>query len=255
MRPGDGWQNANPGTSEPGNLFYNLTDNTRRPILLHRPFRSVAELGYVFRDSPGKTLSFFDGSSGDSALLDFFAVSDAPTVTVGRTNLNSQPPLVQPPPTTAPPSLVQEALLSNTIEPFDSSSPFSNPATLATNYNNYAFTLATTSTPPTPTSTMPLTTAQLANFIASAGGANVTANGLDSIKYHQEAVARALADSSQTRTWNLLIDVVAQTGRYPNTATTLDNFIVEGEKRYWLSVAIDRYTGKIIDEQLEANND
>jgi hypothetical protein len=49
-----------------------------------------------------------------------------------------------------------------------------------------------------------------------------------------------------------MIDVIAQSGRYPPTAAGLGDFIVEGEKRYWLHVAIDRFTGEIIDQQLEA---
>jgi hypothetical protein len=48
-----------------------------------------------------------------------------------------------------------------------------------------------------------------------------------------------------------MIDVIAQTGRYPPNAASLVNFVVEGEKRYWLHVAIDRFTGQIIDQQLE----
>jgi hypothetical protein len=48
-----------------------------------------------------------------------------------------------------------------------------------------------------------------------------------------------------------MIDVIAQTGRYPPNAASLANFVVEGEKRYWLHVAIDRFTGQIIDQQLE----
>ena len=49
-----------------------------------------------------------------------------------------------------------------------------------------------------------------------------------------------------------MIDVIAQSGRYPPTATSLANFVVEGEKRYWLHVAIDRFTGEVVDQQLEA---
>ena len=63
---------------------------------------------------------------------------------------------------------------------------------------------------------------------------------------------RALIDAGQTRTWNLMIDVIAQSGRYPQTAATLADFVVEGEKRYWLHIAIDRFTGEVIDQQLEA---
>jgi hypothetical protein len=71
----------------------------------------------------------------------------------------------------------------------------------------------------------------------------------------QEVVARALGDTCQTRTWNLMIDVIAQSGRYSPIATNLSDFVVEGEKRYWLHVAIDRFTGEVIDQQLELVNE
>ena len=71
------------------------------------------------------------------------------------------------------------------------------------------------------------------------------------VKVRREAVARALSTVSQTRTWNLIIDVIAQSGRYPPTATDLAQFVVEGEKRYWLHVAIDRFTGEVVDQELE----
>jgi hypothetical protein len=74
-------------------------------------------------------------------------------------------------------------------------------------------------------------------------------------KETRESVIRALCDSTQTRTWNLMIDVIAQSGRYPPNATSLANFVVEGEKRYWLHIAIDRFTGEVIDQQLEAVNE
>jgi hypothetical protein len=50
----------------------------------------------------------------------------------------------------------------------------------------------------------------------------------------------------------LLIDLIAQTGHYPPSSNNLANFVVEGEKRYWLHVAIDRFNGEVIDQQLEA---
>jgi len=31
----------------------------------------------------------------------------------------------------------------------------------------------------------------------------------------------------------------------------LSDFIVEGEKRYWLHIALDRFTGQVIDRQIE----
>lgn len=72
------------------------------------------------------------------------------------------------------------------------------------------------------------------------------------IKRRREAVVRALADVGDTRTWNLLIDLIAQSGRFPRTASSLDSFQVEGERHYWLHVAIDRFTGKVIARKLEA---
>src|SRR5207248_5510666 len=71
-------------------------------------------------------------------------------------------------------------------------------------------------------------------------------------KEARECVIRAFSDACQTRTWNLTIDVIAQSGRYPPNASSLANFVVEGEKRYWLHIAIDRFTGEVIDQQLEA---
>jgi hypothetical protein len=60
---------------------------------------------------------------------------------------------------------------------------------------------------------------------------------------------------SQTRTWNLLIDVVAQSGRYPSNASTLAGFLVEGEQHYRVHVTIDRFTGQVIDKQIEVVNE
>jgi hypothetical protein len=58
----------------------------------------------------------------------------------------------------------------------------------------------------------------------------------------KNTVARALAEVGQTRTWNLLIDVIAQTGKYKLNSQDLtgSNFVVEGEKRYWLHIALGR---------------
>jgi hypothetical protein len=54
----------------------------------------------------------------------------------------------------------------------------------------------------------------------------------------------------------LLIDVIAQTGRFPPNATSLTNgFVVNGEQHYWVHVAIDRFTGWVIDKQIEVVNE
>jgi len=59
----------------------------------------------------------------------------------------------------------------------------------------------------------------------------------------KETIARSLAEVGQTRTWNLFIDVIAQTGRYAPDTTNINQankFTVEGEKRYWLHIALGR---------------
>jgi hypothetical protein len=35
----------------------------------------------------------------------------------------------------------------------------------------------------------------------------------------------------------------------------LSDFIVEGEQRYWVHVAIDRFTGQVLDRQIEPVNE
>jgi len=227
-RPADAWLN---GAS--ANLFRDYTDVHRRPVIPQHPFRTLGELGYVFRDSPWKTLSFFDESSGDGALLELFAVADQPALTAGRVNLNSRQ------------SLTQKALLSGSGQNFDGSNPLAAPDALAAAYQTFALTAGI------PTTNLPVSLGDLPKFLSSSDLNAAYSTSSNPIKNRREALVRALAGSSQTRTWNLLIDVVAQTGKYSPAATSLDQFIVEGQRRYWLSVAIDRYTGKILTQQLE----
>ena len=84
-----------------------------------------------------------------------------------------------------------------------------------------------------------LTRADVARLVAVAGGS------IDSDATHwqqREAIARALAEVGGTRSWSLLVDVIAQTGKYKPNAPDLtgSNFVVEGEKRYWLHIALSR---------------
>ena len=85
--------------------------------------------------------------------------------------------------------------------------------------------------------------------------ANETGLGASVPKTQRESIARALGETGQTRTWNLLIDVIAQSGHYPPNANTLAGFMVEGEQHYWVHVAIDRFTGQVIDKQIEVVNE
>ena len=79
-----------------------------------------------------------------------------------------------------------------------------------------------------------MTRAIAARLVAAGGSA------IGTTQEQKESIARALAEVGQTRTWNLFIDVIAQTGHYGPNAQNLTDFIPEGEKRYWLHIALGR---------------
>ncbi|HEY8898826.1 MAG TPA: hypothetical protein VIM61_00225 [Chthoniobacterales bacterium] len=234
------------------------TPSESRPIILNRPFRSVAELGAVFSGTPWKNLNFVFPESGDSALLDVFCVnemSDPSGMVAGKFDLNtSQVPVVKAiiegayqnelsanasfggannvvADTTA--EAVANSLVRRTNSTSAGQGPFTNVADLvgyyiggATNYNAYqGFGRDIETISPKPT-TWP-------------------------IQRYTEAAVRALSNTGQTRVWNLMIDVIAQSGKIPAGGTDLAKFAVDGEKRYWVHLAIDRFTGKVLDKQVE----
>ena len=206
---------SSPTTAPAGN-------NPDRPIVLNRPFRSVAELGYVFRDQPFKTLDFFSDKSADAGLLDLFCVSENTSgLRAGVINLNSQN-------AAAMASLLSGAATREQL----ASQPTLGATTAGTIASNLA--AATASAP-------------LQNKAALAAFTCTQTNSLGSGKAGLETIARTLADVGQTRTWNLLAHVVAQSGRW----NPQGGFIVEGQKTVWNSLAIDRPQAKIIDQQSE----
>ena len=61
--------------------------------MMNRPFRSVGEMAYAFRDQPFRTLSFSSSNSADAGLLDLFTTnvySASSGIRGGITNLNSR---------------------------------------------------------------------------------------------------------------------------------------------------------------------
>ena len=48
----------------------NCVGDPVRPVMMNRPFRSVGEMAYAFRDQPFRTLNFSSASSPDAGLLD-----------------------------------------------------------------------------------------------------------------------------------------------------------------------------------------
>jgi hypothetical protein len=206
------------------------TDFVDRPQILNRPFQSMAELGQVFRDQPWKTLDFGDFITtavpgADAGLLDIFTLHEA-SMEAGKTSLNTR----QKPVLTAILSGATKRLADGT--------------TAINTTQRSQIVDALVALQPMVRKTDLLT--------GLAGNATVTGLGT---KEARELVIRAFSDALQTRTWNLMIDVVAQSGRYPTNASTLAGFLVEGEQHYWVHVAIDRFTGQVIDKQIEVVNE
>ncbi len=219
-------------------------------MILNRPFLSVGELGYAYSGMEWRSLDFSSPQSGDSGLLDLFTLNDTENVNQqsmisGVLNINTHNP-----------SVLQAMISGGLINGLDSTGAGITSADAQTMAN--AIVTETTTNKPL------LNRAELATRVASLPSIKTAlAAGTPAVvtKDRREAVVRALAEPADTRTWNLLIDLVVQAGRYPTTAVAartqaaLSQFDVQGERRYWLHVAIDRYTGKVIDEQLELIHD
>jgi hypothetical protein len=249
-----------------------------RPIILHRPFRSVAELAYVFSDTPWRNLDFFTPESGFSALLDTFCINDcgdANSMVAGKVDLNTrQAPVLaallagalrDELQTSAPVILstnaplnpnnssnevaaIANALVSRTADFTNAGKgPLANIADLVGRYGTDFTNGAISPAPSQPYDGFSKDLGQLY------GGTATSANNL--VGRFRESAMRALSDTGQVGTWNLLIDLVAQTGKYPAGASSADKFIVEGENRCWIHLAIDRQTGKVLDMQLEPVNE
>ncbi len=197
-------------------------DNTAMlPVMLNRTFTSPGDLGYVHRGEPWKDLDFFTPESGDAGLLEFFSVDEEPALVAGRINLNTAP------------REVLEALLRGTIlDESDSGLPTlsdAQAATIATGLVNTAGTAPFKS---------------LADLVTGFSG--TTALSAFPIKRQREAAIRVLSGCGDTRTWNLLIDVIAQSGRFEPGSHRVD-----AETRRWVHVALDRLTGRIVARQVE----
>jgi hypothetical protein len=243
--------NPNPATlgdnalaGNASNPYSETSGDGWRPVMMNRPFRSVGEMGYAFRDQPFRTLSFSSSNSPDAGLLDLFSVndySDSSGMRGGVVNLNSR----------QAPALA--GLLTGTIAredtPRNNAGTSPSPAPLASPSANSVATNLTQSTISAPL----MNKAGLATLIASLP--NTTGLGPSTPKTQRESIARAFGETVQTRTWNLLIDVIAQNGKYAPGETNLAKFNVEGEQRYWVHVAIDRFTGQVIEKQIEVVNE
>jgi hypothetical protein len=247
-----GWENGeapaatDTATPTPHNPYNWLIDPTTgslkpqpsgfTPIVLNHAFSTVGDFGYGLRPEYAanrfKRLDFHTANP-NANLLDFFTYNpvDHNYPRAGFVNLNTKNvPVIA--------AILQSALKKD----IDVSPPLPNPfPTVAPTEATPAAQLIVNAT----SAQRALTRADIGRLTAAGASAISTAGftaGEETEKV-PEAIARALCEVTQTRTWNLFIDVIAQTGRYaPGTANITDanKFIVQGEKRYWLHIALGR---------------
>ena len=275
-----------------------------RPVILDRPFRSVAELGYVFRSAPWKHIDFSTPETGDAGLLDLFCIGETPAtespLVLGRVSLNTRDEAVlrallagslkheagldgvRDVMTSEEVSRTAMALLKRTLGEGLGRGPLINVGDLAgriigRNLADFsggvvpnAYTTVSTSKGSSQgalyTSVAPSTVTQPKRNPDLPDGGSVawTFSGFSAdldqvfadsaegkLRRVRESAIRALVDCGQTRVWNLLFDVILQTGAYGAQATGPADFYVEGETRAWVCVAMDRFTGEVLDRQWE----
>ncbi len=213
-------------------------------VFLNRRFENVGEFGYAYdlaSTSASHTLDFKTSASNDKPILDFFTYNPVdhtmPRAAVVNLNTQNAPVLA---------TTITGALLN---DPGGETVPTALVSQGQAEAAGNAIVAETAARPA-------LTRADVARL------AQVAANAVPALAASdetRETITRVLTEVGQTRTWNLMIDVIAQTGKYPPGATQLvdpndptkTQFIVEGEKRYWLHIALDRYTGDVLGTQLE----
>jgi len=242
VRPGDAWRGdlvtGDGILTYPEDQGSPMAQERRRPVILNRPFRSVGELGYVFRDLPFKSLDFWSDKSADAALLDLFSIStENSEYTTRMVNVNA-----------APTSVINALLAGAILNPADTSELL-----LSEQANQVAKAIGTRVVSSQGLRDPSQLVTELSGDIHDALNNSLPDDSEKPFlnKGYGEVVTRALGHNLSANTWNLLIDVVAQSGRLSSNADQLSNFVVEGEKRYWLHLSIDRETGDIIASQLE----
>lgn len=211
-------------------------ETATRPIVLNRAFRSVGEMGYAFRDLPWKSLDFFSERSGDSALLDVFCISESPddAIVANRVSLNSASDAVIR-------AMLTEGLRRDAGGAAGSSVP-------ADRLSNAELTTIVDAIRTTRNAAPFLNRNELVTRVMAA---LPTAGTSFTIKRQREAVIRALADVMETRNWNLMVDVIAQSGKLRPGGSTAADFIVEGESRTWDFFSLDRITATVLDQTSE----
>jgi hypothetical protein len=255
------------------------------PVVLNRPFRSVAEMAYAWSGQPWKQLDFSIPESAYAGLLDVFCLRENEhprALEAGRVSLNTRHPAVleavlhgtrldeaAPGPVlssgaSGSAQQLAQALVARTASSDPQKGPLANLRDLSGSWRGGS----------TPSSSSgPVSGVQAyQGFAADLPAALSDAEGVLRSERARSAVFRALADAGGTRVWNVLVDVVIQAGRYPRSAlgsrvggaqilgaearatiaqSELQGFTVEAQQRFWWHLAVDRLTGEVLDEQIE----
>ena len=215
------------------------TPPTFTPVVLNHAFSNAGDIGYGLRPEyvPNRFQRLnFHTANPNASILDFFTYNpvDHNYPRLGVVNLNTK---------NVP---VVTAILQNALKKDVDQSPTPNPyPTVAPSEARAAAQAIVNATDPGAGGTRATSRADIGRLTAAGAGAISTVGFAagEEIEKVPEAIARALSEVGRARTWNLMIDVIAQTGRYAPDATDIsqaNKFIVEGEKRCWLHVALSR---------------
>ncbi len=241
-----GWETTEPVTAStnPYNPTSGITDPVTNqtkltpsftPITLDHAFTTVGEFGYGLR--PEYALNRFqrlnfNGTANDPSVLDFFTYNPVGSAypRLGIVNLNTRNIPVM--------AAILQSALKKDVDVTPLPNPFPAVAPAEASLAAQDIVAATRTQAAVNRGDIGRLTAAAASRVGSVSGCSGECQ-----EKVPEAIARALSEIGQARTWNLMIDVIAQTGRYaPDAAdfTQANKFVVQGEKRYWLHVALGR---------------
>jgi Tfp pilus assembly protein PilX len=158
------------------------------PIILDRPFRTPGDLGYANK-SLATTLDFYTAGTLDPLLLDLFTVSPA-NIRAGVLSLNARN------------SIGLAAMLAGAIKNVGSSTLLS-----ASNARNVALDILSATS-------SPAGRIAAGRFELGRLTSRVQPGVIGTDEESRELISRSLAEVAQTRTWNLMIDVIAQAGAF-----------------------------------------
>jgi hypothetical protein len=233
-----GWENGD--TNDPhGPLGKATPAPGATPIVINHAFSTTAELGYGLKTEESfAPLDLHTSGSNESALLDFFTYNpvDHSYPRLGIVNLNTRNVPVL--------AAILQMTLKKDFDQYPAPSPSPTPAIIHSEALAAAQAIVNATSGAGGAAVNRSAISRLTDAVVAAGAINVSLlNPGEEQDKGKEAIARALSEVAQARTWNLFIDVIAQTGKYSPDATDItqaNKFVVQGEKRYWLHIALGR---------------